>query len=114
MSGRFLPPAEYHPVSSPSVSHTSPTLLGRLRLAPTDQAAWREFVERYGPRIHGWCRRWHLREEDAAEVTQCVLVRLAEKMRDFEYDPARSFRGWLKTLARRAWSDYLEYQKRQG
>jgi RNA polymerase sigma factor (sigma-70 family) len=101
-------------VSGASASHTSPTLLGRLRFDPTDQAAWREFVERYGPRIHGWCRRWHLQEADADEVTQDVLVRLTEKLRDFDYDPARSFRGWLKTLTRHAWSDFLEAHRRRG
>lgn len=35
---------------------TSATLLGRLRRAPADAAAWREFVDRYGPQILGWCQ----------------------------------------------------------
>ena len=34
---------------------TSTTLLGRLRHAPADQAAWSEFVDRYGPKIYRWC-----------------------------------------------------------
>jgi RNA polymerase sigma factor (sigma-70 family) len=95
-------------------SRTSPTLLGRLRLVPTDQVAWGEFVKRYGPKIYAWCRRWHLQEADAQDVTQDVLLRLAGKMRDFTYDPSRSFRGWLKTLARHAWSDFVEHQGRPG
>jgi hypothetical protein len=40
-----------------SDSRTSITLLGRLRQAPAEQAAWSEFVERYGRKIYGWCRR---------------------------------------------------------
>src|SRR5438132_14128374 len=84
---------------------TSPTLLARLRHSPADQTAWGEFVDRYGPRIYAWCRHWRLQEADAQDVTQAVLVRLAEKMRAFAYDPQRSFRGWLKTLARHAWDD---------
>jgi RNA polymerase sigma-70 factor (ECF subfamily) len=87
-------------------SCTSPTLLGRLRHQPADQAAWGEFVERYGPKIYRWCRRWDLQEADAQDVTQDVLVKLAQKLRTFRYDPSGSFRAWLKTLTRHAWSDF--------
>jgi RNA polymerase sigma-70 factor (ECF subfamily) len=90
-----------------SSSQTSPTLLGRLRQAPNDRDAWNVFVARYGPRIYGWCRQWNLQEVDAQDVTQSVLLRLVEKMRAFEYDPGRSFRGWLRTLTHHAWSDFL-------
>ena len=93
---------------------TSPTLLSRLRHAPPDQAAWDEFVERYSPRIYGWCRRWNLQEADAQDVTQEVLLRLAEKMRTFAYDPSGSFRGWLKTLAHHAWHDFVKKRGQAG
>jgi RNA polymerase sigma factor (sigma-70 family) len=86
-------------------SQTSATLLGRLRQIPADQAAWAQFAERYGRRIYGWCRQWNLQEADAEDVTQGVLLKLAEKMRAFEYDPSRSFRAWLKTVTRHAWLD---------
>jgi RNA polymerase sigma factor (sigma-70 family) len=88
-------------------SRTSPTLLGRLRLSPTDEAAWAEFVDRYGGAIYGWCRRWKLQDADARDVTQAVLVRLAVKMRTFTYDRSLSFRGWLRTLTQHAWSDFV-------
>jgi RNA polymerase sigma-70 factor (ECF subfamily) len=97
-----------------SGSQTNATLLGRLRREPTDQEAWAQFVDHYGPRIYGWCRAWGLQDADAQDVTQTVLVRLAEKMRGFTYDPSRSFRGWLKTLAHHAWSDFLEGRRRRG
>ena len=72
---------------------TSATLLGRLRGQPTDQEAWSEFVDRYGARIYGWCRRWSLQDADAKDVTQAVLATLCIKMRTFTYDPSLSFRG---------------------
>jgi RNA polymerase sigma-70 factor (ECF subfamily) len=97
-----------------SGSRTSPTLLGRLRQDPTDQAAWGRFVDYYGPRVYGWCRRWGLQDADAQDVTQTVLVRLSAKMRSFTYDPGRSFRAWLKTLTRHALSDFLEGRQRPG
>src|SRR5262245_59828472 len=95
-------------------SGTRVSLLGRLRRDPGDQEAWREFVEHYGTRIYDWCRRWGLQEADARDVTQNVLLKLAEKLRDFRYDPSRSFRAWLKTLTHHAWSDFLEARKRPG
>lgn len=97
-----------------SDSHTSPTLLGRLRQEPADQEAWAQFVERYGRRIYAWCRQGKLQEADAEDVTQMVLLRLAERMRTFAYDPSRSFRGWLRTLTRHAWSDFVEARQRGG
>jgi RNA polymerase sigma-70 factor (ECF subfamily) len=89
-------------------------LLGRLRQEPADQVAWAQFVERYGRRLFAWCRYGGLQEADAEDVTQIVLVRLAERMRTFAYDPSRSFRGWLRTLTRHAWSDFVEARQRGG
>src|SRR5262245_51612571 len=93
---------------------TSTTLLARLCQEPPNQEAWAEFVRRYGPQIYRWCRRWQLQEADAQDVTQAVLVKLADKMRAFAYDPGRSFRAYLRTLARYAWCDFLEGRKRPG
>jgi RNA polymerase sigma-70 factor (ECF subfamily) len=95
-----------------SASKTSVTLLGRLQCDPTDQAAWAEFVERYGRKIYGWCRHWSLQDADAEDVTQTVLLLLARKMSTFAYDPSRSFRSWLKTLTQHAWSDFVADRKR--
>jgi RNA polymerase sigma factor (sigma-70 family) len=82
------------------------TLLTRLRQDPSDQAGWDEFVERYGPHIYRWCRQWKLQDADAEDVTQDILVKLTQKLRAFTYDPSRSFRGWLKTVAHHAWRDF--------
>jgi RNA polymerase sigma-70 factor (ECF subfamily) len=92
---------------------TSPTLLGRLARVPADQEAWGEFAERYGRKIYGWCRWWHLQEADAEDVTQEVLAKLAQKLRHFAYDPARSFRAWLKTVVHHAWRDFLDSRQRR-
>ena len=99
-------------MDSAPASKTSVTLLGRLRSDPTDQAAWNEFVERYGRKIYGWCRHWNLQDADAEDVTQTVLLLLARKMSTFAYDPSRSFRGWLKTLTQHAWSDFTTARKK--
>jgi RNA polymerase sigma-70 factor (ECF subfamily) len=95
-------------------SGTRVSLLGRLRRNPLDPAAWGEFVEHYGAKIYAWCRKYRLQEADAQDVTQNVLLKLAQKMRDFTYDPERSFRAWLKTLTVHAWSDFLKARQRPG
>src|SRR3954454_14297218 len=85
---------------------TSVTLLTQLRQDPSDQAGWDEFVESYGRHIYRWCRRWKLQDADAEDVTQEILLKLTQKLRAFAYDPSRSFRGWLKTVAHHAWRDF--------
>ena len=85
-----------------------------LRRDPMDQAAWEEFVEHYAGKIYAWCRKWDLQDADAQDVTQIILAKLVERLRTFSYDPARSFRAWLKTLAQHACSDFRASQKRLG
>src|SRR5262245_1901532 len=92
-------------------SQTSATLLARLRQVPGDQAAWAQFTERYGRKIYAWCRQWNLQQADAEDVTQDVLLKLAAKMQSFDYDRGKSFRGWLKTVTRNAWSDFWAGRK---
>jgi RNA polymerase sigma-70 factor (ECF subfamily) len=92
--------------------HTRVTLLGRLLAAPNDSAVWAEFVEWYGRNVHAWCKAWGLQESDAQDVTQEVFLTLSRKMHTFCYDRNKSFRGWLKTLTRRAWRTYASKQLR--
>jgi RNA polymerase sigma-70 factor (ECF subfamily) len=95
-------------------SHTRLSLLGRLGHDPGDAAAWAELVDHYGSKVVLWCRRCGLQEADAHDVTQDVLLRLAAKMKDFRYDPSKSFRAWLKTLTHHALSDFLEARCRSA
>jgi RNA polymerase sigma-70 factor (ECF subfamily) len=90
---------------------TRATLLTKLRQDPSGVAGWDEFVERYGRHIYRWCRRWNLQDADAEDVTQDILVKLTQKLRAFSYDPSRSFRGWLKTVAHHAWRDFADSRR---
>ena len=90
---------------------TRVSLLTQLRQDPSDQSGWDEFVERYGPHIYRWCRQWKLQDADAEDVTQDILVKLTRKLRAFAYDPSRSFRGWLKTVAHHAWRDFEDSRR---
>ena len=90
---------------------TSVTLLGRLRQEPFDQDAWADFVDRYGPAMLNWCRRWKLQDADAEDVTQNILCKLAQKLRTFQYDPEGSFRGWLRQVTQNALADFVHWKK---
>jgi RNA polymerase sigma-70 factor (ECF subfamily) len=63
--------------------------------------------------VYRWCSRWGLQEADAQDVTQDVLTRLVVRLRDFRYDPSRSFRAYLRTVAGYAWRDLLDDRRRR-
>jgi len=88
-------------------SETSLSLLKRLKLQPTDEQAWRDFVARYGKKILAWCRYWGLQESDAADVCQTVLLKLSREIGKFEKRHNGSFRAWLKTVSHHAWHDLV-------
>jgi RNA polymerase sigma-70 factor (ECF subfamily) len=101
-------------MGDPHDARTRVTLLARLyRSGTADEDAWREFVDVYGRQIYKWCRYWQLQDGDAQEVTQQVLVQLLSTMKEFVYDPARSFRAWLKTVTHHAWRNLATSRKHQ-
>ena len=102
-------------MSEDSSSQTSATLLQRLCVATPDGCAWSEFVTRYRPLIVRWCCARGLQGADAEDVAQMVLLRLTKVLSTFRYDPARSFRGWLKTVTRHTVSDLAaNWPKEEG
>lgn len=107
-------PQNFSKTSMSTDWQTSTTLLRQLRRQPTDEAAWAAFVARYGRLIARWCRQWGLQESDAEDVTQNVLLELAKQIRTFEYDRNGSFRGWLRTVAQRSWSRFVQARQRAG
>jgi RNA polymerase sigma-70 factor (ECF subfamily) len=83
-------------------ARTRQSLLIRLH-DPGDQQAWEEFHARYAPMIHGWCVRWFPRETD--DMVQEVLLLLVRRLRTFEYEPGRRFRGYLNTVTHNLMAD---------
>jgi RNA polymerase sigma-70 factor (ECF subfamily) len=75
---------------------------------PKNSAAWAAFIGQYRDPIVRYCRR-RFRMQDAAceDVAQDVVLKLIGVMQKFSYDPAKSFRGWLKTVTTNAVRDYL-------
>ena len=74
---------------------------------PTEEG-WRHFVDKYGPRIFGWCRAKGLKDHAAEEVVQNVLVKLFSTIHSSPWDETKgNLRCWLKTVTRHAIADYF-------
>jgi len=85
---------------------TKSEFLSRLRAR--DDEAWRRFAALYGPWLYALCRREGLQPNDAADVMQEVLWKVASKLDGFHHDSAKgSFRGWLSVVARNELYDHL-------
>jgi RNA polymerase sigma-70 factor (ECF subfamily) len=89
---------------------TSVLLLARLG-SIDDPEAWSRFVVLYGPHVIRWCRNYGLQEADAQDVAQDVLLRLSKQLSRFQYDPSKSFRGWLRTVVHSAWISWVKRQR---
>src|SRR3954469_9729580 len=76
---------------------TPASLLDRLR-KPEETTAWDRFVELYTPLLFHWAKRLEQQDSDCADLVQDVFLILWRKLPEFEYDSARSFHAWLKTL----------------
>ncbi|MBI3468529.1 MAG: sigma-70 family RNA polymerase sigma factor [Planctomycetes bacterium] len=80
------------------MTETSASLLERLRERP-DPTDWKRFVDLYTPWIRHWLLRQKIREHDADDLTQDVLMAAVQELPKFRYDPAQGkFRNWLRTM----------------
>ncbi len=86
------------------MDRTPASLLERLRW-PGETQAWDRLVELYTPLLYSWARRMGLQESDAADLVQEVFTLLLQKLPEFDYDPQKSFRGWLRQVAANKWRE---------
>lgn len=90
---------------------TPVSLLEQLRRSP-DEATWTRFVHLYSPLLFGWARQAGLDEDAAGDLVQDVFVVLLKELPRFEYNPAHSFRAWLKTIVLNRWRNQMKRQTR--
>ena len=89
---------------------TSESLLLRLKKAE-DQHAWSRFVQLYTPLLFYWARKTGLQSQDASDLVQEILTVLFRKIPEFNYDPKKSFRSWLRTVTL---NKYREFCRRKS
>lgn len=83
---------------------TSVSLLQRVRVV-SDKEAWERFVRLYTPLLLYLAKRLGLQEQDAADLVQDVLVVMVRKLPEFQYQPGKSFRAWMRTVLMNTWRD---------
>jgi RNA polymerase sigma-70 factor (ECF subfamily) len=86
------------------VHTTSLSLLQRLR-QPAAEEAWARFVRLYTPLLYHWARGVGLSAPEGADLVQDVLTVLVRKLPEFAYDPAGSFRSWLRAVTLNKWRE---------
>lgn len=81
--------------------------------SPQDDVAWRRFIDLYTPLILRWGSRLGLSGAETEDLAQDVMAKLVVKMAEYEYDAARSFRSWLKTVSQNQARDFLRRRSTQ-
>lgn len=90
---------------------THSSLLVQLR-SKDDAEAWSRFVALYTPLVDRWIAELGFDDPDRADLVQEVLITLLGKVSTFQYDPQRTFRGWLRTVTLNKCRDLLRRRKR--
>lgn len=92
---------------------TRASLLLKLR-DPRDHEAWLEFVSLYEPVIYRLLRKTGLRDADAHDVLQELLLAVSRNIARWEVGSEHgSFRGWLRRVTRNLVVSWVRGQRRQ-
>jgi len=93
--------------------NTRQTLLEKIR-DKHDENSWEDFVFYYKQYIYVVVRSMNLTHHDAEEIVQMVLLKVWEKLPDFQYDREKGrFRGWLCRVTGNIVKNFLRSRKSQ-
>ncbi len=84
---------------------TSVALPDRLR-QPGQTKAWTRFALLYTPLLLTWAKGLGLRDADAADLAQDVLLKVMRVLPTYQRKPGETFRGWLFAVARNECADF--------
>lgn len=82
---------------------------------PNDVDAWNDFVSLYSSIVRGYCQQRRLQANDIDDIAQEVMLKIANGIRNFEYNPARGrFRAWLGTITVNQINTHLTKRTKQN
>jgi RNA polymerase sigma factor (sigma-70 family) len=91
---------------------TSPLLLKQVA-DWADHPAWCDFFRNYDSLIHLWCQGYGLDYGTLEDLCQQIWIELADRMRTYQYDPGRTFRGWLRQFCHSRAVDVLRKRRKE-
>lgn len=93
-------------------NHTRQSLLQRAKLDPSSEA-WFQLVEIYEPLTAGWVMRAGVSDSDVGDITQEVMLVLAQEIGNFDHNGRLgAFRRWLKLITINRCRRYWDKNKR--
>ena len=92
---------------------TLETLLLRVK-NQQDEKSWEDFVYYYKRFIYIICQKMGLNHHDCEETVQKVLLKLWDKLPEFEYSEGGRFRGWLCMVTGNTVKDFFRKHKRDS
>lgn len=88
------------PIDRARQDRTSATLLERVRNWG-DETSWARFFDIYSRIIRSMATKYGLADTQADDVVQATMIRVAERIREFQYNRVTgSFRAWIRCQAR--------------
>ena len=91
---------------------TRQTLLGRIK-DQYDEESWADFVSYYKGYIFAIVKRFGLEHHDCEDLVQSVIVKMWEKLPEFQYDNTRGkFRSWLARVTTYQINDFYKKSTR--
>src|SRR4051812_648644 len=99
-----------------SAGPTRPSLIRRLQECHDQHAwqeAWRDFDSRYRPVMVEWARAYLQDKQAAEDVVQVVFLKLTAVFPKFEYNAAKKFRGWLRSIVHNCCVNELRSRQRR-
>jgi RNA polymerase sigma factor (sigma-70 family) len=86
---------------------TRQTLLAKIK-DNHDEQSWEDFTFYYQQFIYNIVRRMKMGHHDAEDLVQTIMLKLWNKMPEFEYKPGKgAFRGWLCRITQNETKNYL-------
>jgi RNA polymerase sigma factor (sigma-70 family) len=94
--------------------HTRKTLIERVKKFKDDDS-WEDFVHYYRGYIFAVIQGMGLKNQEAEDLSQKVLLKLWKKLPDFDYRPGQcKFRTWLCTVVRSVVISEIRSQTSRG